>query len=169
MANGSTADKAFKARVKAEEAKMYGGDSRSLANKIAKTATGKDLTYPEELRAGKIIQNRRVNDTARTAARASFIERRTEKKASSDRLKAAVGGGATPKKQASKTTAKATAKKAAAKPMAKPAAKAPAKTTTKAPAKMTPKPKTTKKPEKMTPQDAAMKKILEKKYGKIYG
>ena len=32
------------------------------------------------------------------------------------------------------------------------------KTTTKAPAKT-----------KMTPQDAAMKKILEKKYGKIYG
>jgi hypothetical protein len=32
------------------------------------------------------------------------------------------------------------------------------KTTTKAPAKA-----------KMTPQDAAMKKILEKKYGKIYG
>ncbi len=32
-----------------------------------------------------------------------------------------------------------------------------------------PKPKVTKKPEKMTPQDAAMKKILEKKYGKIYG
>jgi hypothetical protein len=36
--------------------------------------------------------------------------------------------------------------------------KAPAKTTTKAPAKT-----------KMTPQDAAMKKILEGKYGKIYG
>lgn len=35
--------------------------------------------------------------------------------------------------------------------------------------KVTPKPKVTKKPEKMTPQDAAMKKILEKKYGKIYG
>jgi hypothetical protein len=34
---------------------------------------------------------------------------------------------------------------------------------------VTPKPKTTKKPEKMTPQDAAMKKILEGKYGKIYG
>jgi hypothetical protein len=32
-----------------------------------------------------------------------------------------------------------------------------------------PKPKVTKKPEKMTPQDAAMKKLLEKKYGKIYG
>jgi len=53
---------------------------------------------------------------------------------------------------------------------AKPGVKTPmAKTTTKAPAKMTPKPKVTKKPEKMTPQDAAMKKILEKKYGKIYG
>ncbi len=37
------------------------------------------------------------------------------------------------------------------------------KTTKKAPAKPV------KKQEKMTPQDAAMKKILEKKYGKIYG
>jgi hypothetical protein len=44
-----------------------------------------------------------------------------------------------------------------------------ANTTTKAPGRMLPKPKTTKKPEKMTPQDAAMKKILEKRYGKIYG
>jgi hypothetical protein len=35
--------------------------------------------------------------------------------------------------------------------------------------KVTPKPKVTKKPQKMTPQDAAMKKILEGKYGKIYG
>lgn len=46
----------------------------------------------------------------------------------------------------------AVAKKPVVKPTAKP------KTTTKAPAKV-----------KMTPQDAAMKKILEKKYGKIYG
>ena len=38
------------------------------------------------------------------------------------------------------------------------------KTTPKAPAK-TP----VKTPVKMTPQDAAMKKLLEKKYGKIYG
>ena len=53
---------------------------------------------------------------------------------------------------------------------AKPGVKTPmSKTTTKAPAKTTPMPKVTKKPEKMTPQDAAMKKILEKKYGKIYG
>jgi hypothetical protein len=73
---------------------------------------------------------------------------------------------------------------------AKPAAKTPAKTTpAKMPAAVPSKPigdgtkkkvrvmpvtkstpKTTKKaPGKMTPQDAAMKKILEKKYGKIYG
>jgi hypothetical protein len=47
--------------------------------------------------------------------------------------------------------------------MKKPVAKTTAKPTVK------PKPKTTKKPEKMTPQDTAMKKILEGKYGKIYG
>jgi hypothetical protein len=111
MANGSTEDKARKARVKAYEAKYYGGDSRSLANKIAKTATGKDLTYQEEQRAGKIIQARRTNDTARTAARGSFIERRTAKKAAEKRMNAAVGGGA-PKKQAPKPVTK----KAPAKP-----------------------------------------------------
>jgi hypothetical protein len=62
-------------------------------------------------------------------------------------------------------------KRAAAKPAplgtppAAPAGRRPAmpKTTKKAPAKAP------KKPEKMTPQDAAMKKILEKRYGKIYG
>lgn len=41
----------------------------------------------------------------------------------------------------------------------KPAVKIPAK-------KTTPMPKVT---TKMTPEDAAMKKLLEKKYGKIYG
>jgi len=46
--------------------------------------------------------------------------------------------------------------------MKKPAPKKPA---VKAPTKTTPMPKIT----KMTPQDAAMKKLLEKKYGKIYG
>jgi len=169
MANGSTADKARKARVKADEAKYYGGDSRSIASKVAKIATGQDLTMNEEYRAGKIIQNRRTLDTGKTAARASFMERRVAKKNANDRVKAAIGGGA-PKKQTPKpaATAKkaATFRAAAGKPMSKPAAKAP----TKAPAKTTPMPKTTKKaPAKMTPQDAAMKKILEKKNGKIYG
>jgi len=50
-------------------------------------------------------------------------------------------------------------------PSAKPTGRRPAmpKTTKKAPAT------SPKKPQKMTPQDAAMKKILESKYGKIYG
>ena len=48
MANGSTADKARKAREKADDAKYYGyGTAGSIANKVAKTATGKDLTYQE--------------------------------------------------------------------------------------------------------------------------
>ena len=47
---------------------------------------------------------------------------------------------------------------------------APKKAPVKAPVKKTtPMPKVTKKTERMTPQDAAMKKILEKKNGKIYG
>ena len=46
----------------------------------------------------------------------------------------------------------------------------PAKPTSRPSPKPKPKPKITKKaPNKMTPQDAAMKKILEGKYGKIYG
>lgn len=117
MANGSTADKARKARNKADDAKYMWGDSQRLANKIAKTATGKELTYDEQSRAGAIIQNRRMNDTGRTAARASFMERRAEKKSATDRMNAAVGGGP--------------ARKATAKPVAK--AKSAAKTT--APAK----------------------------------
>jgi hypothetical protein len=113
MANGSTADKAAKARSKAYDAKYYGGNSMDIASKVAKTATGKRLNFDEEERARRIIQPRRINDTARTAARASFIERRTDKKAAKDRINAAVGGGA-PKKQ----TPKATTKKAPAKPKA---------------------------------------------------
>jgi hypothetical protein len=114
MANGSTADKARKARNKADDAKYMWKDSERLANKIAKTATGKELTWEEEERAGNLIRNRRMNDTGRTAARASFIERRTAKKAAADRLNAAVGGGPA-KKQAPKPAAKATAKPAAKK------------------------------------------------------
>ena len=106
MANGSTADKARKARNKADDAKYMWGDSQRLASKIAKTATGKGLTMAEEERAGKIIQNRRINDTGRTAARATFIEGRTAKKAAAARLNAAVGGA--PKKQAPKATTKKT-------------------------------------------------------------
>ncbi len=87
----------------------------------------------------------------------------------------AIEKGSTKKPAPKKPVAPRTPSKGIKTPMpktvgAKPSVKTPmSKTTTKAPAKMTPKPKVTKKPEKMTPQDAAMKKILEKKYGKIYG
>jgi len=104
MANGSTADKARKARNKADDAKYMYGDSERLASKIAKTATGKDLTTSEEMRAGRIIQNRRINDTGRTAARANFMERRTDRNAATERMNAAVGGGA-PQKQVPVRTA----------------------------------------------------------------
>jgi len=63
------------------------------------------------------------------------------------------------------------AKKLMPKVGAKPGAKIPKPAAPVAP-KKTPTPKTTTKAptkSKMTPQDAAMKKILEKKYGKIYG
>jgi 3-phenylpropionate/cinnamic acid dioxygenase small subunit len=113
MANGSAANKASKARSKADDAKYMWGDSERLANKIAKTATGKSLTMDEQSRAGKIIQNRRMNDTARTANRAEFIARRTAKNEAADRMNAAVGGGTSKKQTPKATTKKAVAKKAA--------------------------------------------------------
>ena len=82
---------------------MYGGDSRSLASKIAKTATGKGLTIPRRTACWKnYSESSYANDTGTTATRASFIERRTAKKAAEKRMNAAVGGGAAPKKQAPK-------------------------------------------------------------------
>jgi len=166
----STADKARKARDRAAKENYASGGSSAKTDRLVMDLTRgvekgikKKLTsgglgrYPnaEEQRAANIVQQRRRLDTAKTAARATAIETRTAKKKAADTVKTGISGGPT-KKQAPKPTTK------------KAAVKTPAKTTTKAPAK-TPMPKTTKKPEKMTPQDAAMKKILEKKYGKIYG
>lgn len=101
----STANKAAKARNKAANAKQYFGDSMDIVNKIAKTTTGKSLNFDEEVRAGRIVQPRRINDTARTAARGSFIERRTDKKSAAVRATAAVTGSA-PKKRVIKPTSK---------------------------------------------------------------
>lgn len=105
MANGSTADKAAKARTKAYEAKNYLGDSIDMASKVAKRATGKSLTYNEEVKAGKIIQARRVADTGRTARRADFKARQASTAAKKERTVAAVTGG-------TKAKAKSTVKKA---------------------------------------------------------
>jgi len=103
MANGSTADKAAKARSKAYDAKSYFGDSMSMAAKVAKTATGKDLTLAEERKAGKIIQARRVADTGRTVRRADFKARQASAAAKKERTVAAVTGGTRAKPVVKKT------------------------------------------------------------------
>jgi F0F1-type ATP synthase gamma subunit len=98
---GAMEDKLRKAKDKAKEAKYYYRDSQKIADKVAKTATGQDLTMAEKIRAGKIIQGRRTIDTAKTVARGAGIQKMQEKKAAKKRLTAAVSGGtakkATPK------------------------------------------------------------------------
>jgi hypothetical protein len=112
-------DKVSKAKNKANDAKIFYYDSQNIASKVAKTATGKNLTSKEAERAGKIIQGRRVLDTGKTAARGVAIQKMQNKKAAKERMNAAVGGGAAPKKQAPKPAAKPAAKKTAAKPATK--------------------------------------------------
>jgi hypothetical protein len=87
---------------------------------------------------------------------ASMLKKANEKIKSTPKVK--ITGSASSKPQVSNSMIKSQPKTTS-----KPKAPAVSKTT------KTPTPKTTKKPEKMTPQDAAMKKLLEKKYGKIYG
>ena len=90
---GALEDKVRKAKDKAKEAKYYYRDSQKIADKVAKTATGQDLTMAEKIRAGKIIQGRRTVDTAKTVARGVGIQKMQEKKAAKERLTAAVSGG----------------------------------------------------------------------------
>ena len=111
---GSLNDKVSKAKDKARQAKIYYNDAGNIANKVAKTATGQDLTVAERQRAGKIIQARRVIDTGKTAARGVAIQKMQEKKAAKERMTAAVSGGvskkATPKPKATSKTTKPKAK-----------------------------------------------------------
>ena len=97
----STADKARRARNHATEG--FGGVSYGKTKRIvqanSKTATGQNLTYGEERAAGKIVQARRQNDANRTASRATFIEKREKKQASTARVTAAVGGTTKKKKK----------------------------------------------------------------------
>jgi hypothetical protein len=90
---------------------------------------------------------------------ASMLKKATEKAKQAAKVK--ITGSASSKPQVSNSMIKSQPKTTT-----KPKAPAVSKTT------KTPMPKTTTKApakSKMTPQDAAMKKILEKKYGKIYG
>lgn len=112
MANGSTADKARKARNKANES--FSGVSRSKTEKIvsgiAKVA-GAKLTTSEKERAANLMQTRRNNDRSRTAARATFIagpNSPASKRAAASRMAATTGmpmkKQAPVKKAAAKTT-----------------------------------------------------------------
>jgi hypothetical protein len=81
----STADKARKARNRARETTKYAGgttyDTERLVRKNSRG--GKDITLGDKIgglyltkaeeRAAKLMQTRRINDTGRTAARATFI------------------------------------------------------------------------------------------------
>ncbi len=121
----STADKARKARERAAKENYAPGGSSAKTDRLVMDLTRgvekgikKKLTsgglgrYPnlEEQRAASIVQQRRRLDTAKTAARATAIEKRTAAKAKAKTTTTGVSGGA-PKKQAPKTTVKKTGKK----------------------------------------------------------
>jgi hypothetical protein len=116
----STADKARKARNRADDNNYAYGSSSGKTDRLVMDLTRgvqkgikKKLTsgglgrYPneEEQRAANLVQQRRRLDTAKTAARATAIENRTAKKKASDTVKAGVSGGPA-KKQAPKATTK---------------------------------------------------------------
>ncbi len=118
----STADKARKARNRAEEQNYPRGYSRGSTDRLVMDLTrgkakGLDRVTgrfidAEEQRAANLMQQRRGIDTAKTAARGNAIEKRVAaKKAAKTLITGATGGAA--KKQAPKP---ATKKAAAAKP-----------------------------------------------------
>jgi hypothetical protein len=117
----STADKARKARRRASDQDYPRGASRGGTDRLVMDLTrgkasvlqriGGRYVNEEEQRAANLMQQRRRLDTAKTAARATAIEKRTAaKKAEKTLMTGATGGPA--KKQAPKPATK----KAAAKP-----------------------------------------------------
>jgi hypothetical protein len=117
MANGSTADKARKARNKANES--FSGVSRSKTEKIAKgiaKTAGVKLTPAEVDRAANLMEPRRNAERKRTAARATFIagpNSPASKRAAAKRMEATMGG------PAKKAAPKPVVKKAVAKKIGK--------------------------------------------------
>jgi hypothetical protein len=123
----STADKARKARNRSRETTKYAGqatyDTERLVRKNSRG--GKDITLGDKIgglyltkaeqRAAKLMQTRRINDTGRTAARATFIAgpnspvSKARKEAATIKANTGVSRKAAPK---------ATAKKAAGRPLA---------------------------------------------------
>jgi len=115
----SSADKARKARNRSEETKKYGGqatyDTERLVRKNSRG--GKDITLGDKIgglyltkaeeRAAKLMQTRRINDTGRTAARATFITGPNSPVSKARRAAAVVKANTgVPKKAAPKPAAK---------------------------------------------------------------
>ena len=128
----STADKARKARNRADDNNYARGGSSGKTDRLVMDLTrGKEkgikkaLTdnglgrYPnaQEQRAASLVQQRRRLDTAKTAARATAIENRTAKKKAADTVKTGVSGGI------KKAAPKPVTKKSATKPVVKKKAK----------------------------------------------
>ena len=121
----STADKARKARNRAEETNKYAGGTTYETRKLVRKNSrgGKDITLGDKIgglylnkaeeRAAKLMQTRRINDTGRTARRADFIAgpkspvSKARKTAAMVKANTGVSTGA-PKKQAPKVSAKKT-------------------------------------------------------------
>jgi hypothetical protein len=119
----STADKARKARNRAEEQNYPRGYSRGSTDRLVMDLTrgkakGLDRVTgrfidAEEQRAANLMQQRRRLDTAKTAARGNAIEKRVAAKKAEKTLMTGATGGAAAKKQAPKPVTK---KAAATKP-----------------------------------------------------
>ena len=120
----SSADKARKARNRSEETKKYGGqatyDTERLVRKNSRG--GKDITFGDKIgglyltkaeeRAAKLMQTRRINDTGRTAARATFITGPNSPVSKARRAAAVIKANTgVPKKAAPKPAAKKSTKK----------------------------------------------------------
>ena len=124
----SVADKARKARNRANDENFRKGASYKTEDLVMDLTRGKKSLgqkimgrYPDasERKAAKVVQQRRRTDTAKTASRATFIEKRTVKKAAEAKVRAGVGGG-TAKKQTPKTSAVSKAAKVVKKAMVDP-------------------------------------------------
>ena len=77
MANGSTADKARKARTLAAKTSFTKHGSKDIVKADAKL-NKKKLTPAQEKTAVDVMQTRRMNDRNRTASRAEFIAKRED-------------------------------------------------------------------------------------------
>ena len=133
----STADKARKARNRAEETNKYAGGTTYETRKLVRKNSrgGKDITVGDKIgglyltkteeRAAKLMQTRRINDTGRTSRRADFIAgpkspvSKARKAAAMIKANTGISTG-TPKKQTPKASAVAKAAKVVKKAMVDP-------------------------------------------------